>query len=77
MRYSITETLERSTMMSAGVAQCLGSLGSVLQMSVTFSIMSDPPSSLQKEMQTSCMQYPTQKGQRAGPNTEVIGGSYG
>lgn len=75
--YCMTWTLARTTLMSAGVAQGLGSLGSVLQMSVTLSIMSDLPSSLQKDMQTSCMQYPMQKGRRAGPNSAVIGGSYG
>ena len=50
------EHLALSILMSAGDAQPLGSLGSVLQISVTLSIMSEPPSSRQKEMQTSCMQ---------------------
>lgn len=50
------ETLVLSTLMSAGVAQWVGSVGSVLQMSVTLSIMSEVPSSFQKEMQTSCIQ---------------------
>lgn len=48
--------------MSDGVAQWVGSLGSVLQMSVTLAIMSGKAEvsgvspSGQKEMQTSCMQ---------------------
>lgn len=42
--------------MSSGEVQWEGSEGSVLQMSVTLAIMSLPPSSRQKEMQTSCMQ---------------------
>lgn len=50
------EALLLSILISAGVAQWVGSLGSVLQISVTLSIMSEVPSSFQKEMQTSCIQ---------------------
>lgn len=54
--FSIISALVRSTLMSAGVAQWVGSSGSVEQISVTLSIMSESPSSLQNEIQTSCMQ---------------------
>lgn len=52
----MTETLPLSILMSAGDSQWVGSLGLVLQMSVTLSIMSEVPSSFQKEIQTSCIQ---------------------
>ena len=59
--FSITCTLVLTSLISSGDAQCEGSSGSVLHISVTFAIMSLPPSSLQNETQTSCMQYPDHK----------------
>lgn len=50
--------LLRSILMSLGLVQWVGSDGSVEQISVTLSIISEDPSGFQNEMQTSCMQYP-------------------
>ena len=46
--------------MSSGDAQWDGSVGSVLHISVTLEIISEPVSVL-KQTQTSCWQYPVQK----------------